>query len=144
MLCLLALASSACADPCEELSERVCKDLGADCEIWRSGVAEDVIPNVPETGRRRFLNDLFKQRMQDKLCRGMGEPENYASYTMTQTRYLVQLKKDPKTAGPAPKLAQLQMGGGMPVWLAYAIMPLSILGMFGYFMFWNRRAKRPQ
>ena len=143
LLCVLTLALSACADPCEELSERVCKDLGADCESWRSGVAQDVIPNVPETGRRRFLNDLFKQRMQDKLCRGMGEPENYASYTMTQARYLVQLKKDPKTAGPAPKLAQLQMDGGMPVWLAYAIMPLSIIGMFGYFMFWNRRAKRP-
>jgi hypothetical protein len=98
LLCVLTLALSACADPCEELSERVCKDLGADCESWRSGVAQDV----------------------------------------------VQLKKDPKTAGPAPKLAQLQMDGGMPVWLAYAIMPLSIIGMFGYFMFWNRRAKRPQ
>jgi hypothetical protein len=139
---MLGVLLVGCSDPCETLSERVCTDLGADCGVWRAGVDQTFLPQVG-TGYRRnaLMGRLLKQRPEDSLCRAMGEDGNYQGYSLPQVRYLVKMKKDPASAGAAPKLQKLVMGSGYPPWLMYALAPLSILGMMLYVWFNNRRAR---
>ena len=105
----VALAALAgCSDPCETLSTKVCSDLGADCSIWEKTVRAQVIPlETLRAGRQKLGNSVIKQRAEDKFCRNLAADQNYAGYTLVHTKHLVRLAKDPKTAGPAPKLPAL-------------------------------------
>jgi hypothetical protein len=136
----MAFGLVGCSDPCQTLSDRLCADLGADCEVWRGGVDQTLLPQAADRYRRNALmGKLLKQRPEDNLCRAMGEAGNYQGYTLPQASFLIKSKKDPASAGPAPKLPQLVIDSGYPAWLMYAIAPLCILGMFIYLRFANRR-----
>jgi hypothetical protein len=90
----LALATSGCGllyDPCSDLDDRLCADLGADCEVFRgrSSIHESVVP------RRR-------RQAERAQCEMLGADENYRSYTLPYVRHQIAVTRDPST--PAPQL----------------------------------------
>lgn len=93
ILLTVALASSGCGllfDPCGDLDERLCADLGSeDCAVFRSNssIYESVIPH-----RRR--------KVERSMCEMLVDDSNYASYTLPYVRHQIAVTRDPRTRAP--------------------------------------------
>ena len=93
LLGVMVLSLSGCSllyDPCGDLEDKLCADLGADCAAFSEtpAIRDTFIP-----ARRRQA-----ERVQ---CETFAADENYAGFTLPQAKYLVAVQRDPTT--PAPK-----------------------------------------
>ncbi len=135
VLGVVVLSLSGCSlfyDPCGELENKLCADLGSDCATFSDTPS---IRDVFIPARRRQA-----ERVQ---CEMFADEVNYAGYTLPQTKYLIAAQRDPTT--PAPQLAKLRVAGLSSSvsgpWL-YALPLVFIPGLFLYSWFMRRKLTR--
>lgn len=130
---MLALVTSGCGllyDPCGDLEERLCADLGSDCAVFRSSpsISESVIP------RRR-------RKAERAQCEMFAADVNYSRHTLPWVRYLVEHSRNPST--PAPNLPRLQLvdglAGGISGSFLYLLPLIAIAAIV--FVSWRARKK---
>lgn len=130
---MLALLASGCGllyDPCGDLEERLCADLGSDCAIFRSSpsIYESVIP-------------LRRRQAERAQCEMFAADVNYSSYTLPWVRYLVERSRDPSTR--APSLPRPQPADGLASGISgsflYLLPVVAIAAIF--FVSWRARRK---
>ncbi len=137
LACFLAFAPLAgCSmlyDPCGDLETRLCADLGGDCSVFQSNpTVHDAI--VPQ--RRR--------QAEKSQCEMYAAPENYQSYTLPWTRYLVAQTRDPSTPAPQlpPPVAVDGLASGVSGYWLYLLPVLIIPLIFLYSVRSMRAAKK--
>lgn len=131
LLGLLALPLPGCAllsDPCGDLEERLCADLGPDCATFR-GEASIRGSVVPERRRRA-------ERAQ---CEMFVADENYATYTLPYVQHQIRARRDPTARMPALPRPQPVDGlaSGVSSYFFYCLPFLVVPGIF--FFSWRAR-----
>lgn len=131
---LVACAASGCGllfDPCGDLDERLCADLGpADCAVFRANpsIHESVIP-------------IMRRRGERAQCEMFAAEVNYSSYTLPWIRYLVEQSRNPGTRTPnlpAPQPVD-GLASGVSGNFLYLLPVISIALIF--FVSWRARRK---
>lgn len=124
--------SSGCGllyDPCDDLEEQLCADLGEDCQTFRGveSIHASVIP-------------LRRRKSERAQCELFGADENYESYTLPFVRYQIAVRRDPST--PAPRLPTPQhvdgLYSGVSSWL-FCCFPLVFIPLM---VLWSRRTRQ--
>lgn len=136
------LAGARCANPCIDLSARVCEDLGpTDCAIWQSdpAISEGILPGRDHRSRRaKTANMTFRIWVED---------HNYRKATLPLTRWRIANARDPGQVGPPPSLEGLRPPPdalGIPSFICSALGPLAIFLALGVGWLSYRRMKRAQ
>ncbi|MBZ0119436.1 MAG: hypothetical protein K8H88_20775 [Sandaracinaceae bacterium] len=115
-------------DPCGDLDELLCADLGPDCATFRSepGIYGAVIPQ----GRRK------SDRAQ---CEMFVADENYASYTLPFIQGLIRQRRDPSARMPALRSPHAVDGlaSGVSSYFFYCVPFIVIPGIL--FFSWRAR-----
>lgn len=115
-------------DPCGDLEERLCADLGPDCATFRNepGIFGAVIP------QRRRQSDRAQ-------CEMFIADENYASYTLPFIQGLIRQRHDPSARMPTLPRPQAVDGlaSGVSSYFFYCVPFLVIPGIF--FFSWRAR-----
>jgi hypothetical protein len=86
------LAGARCANPCVDLDERVCEDLGpADCERWRAdpAISEGMLPGQDYASRRAGVATT--------TCRMWADEANYERATLPTIRWRIANARNPGT-----------------------------------------------
>lgn len=129
---LLALPLSGCGllfDPCGDLEERLCADLGPDCATFRSeaSIHDSVVPRL-------------RRRAERAQCEMFVADENYATYTLPYVQHQLRARRDPTARMPALPRPQPVDGvaSGVSSYLFYCLPFLVIPGIF----FFSWRARR--
>lgn len=120
-----ALALVGCSlNPCIDLDERVCADLGAaDCATWRTvpAISAGMLPGQDPNSRRAGPAIA--------TCRMWSQSSNYATATLPTIRWRIANARAPGSAGPAPTLGRLAPPDdalGLPPFAYALLFPLGI------------------
>ncbi len=122
-----------CANPCEELRDRVCADLGQDCAVFTNDTS--IYKSVMPTSRYIRKSELGQ-------CEMFLSDTNYRTYTLPSVKYRIALKRDPNT--PVLNLpSPVPVDGffsGFSSWFLYLLGPAAVAFIF----FYTRKSmKRP-
>jgi len=133
LACLPALAGcSMLYDPCDDLETKLCADLGGDCAVLSSNasVHDAIIP-----ARRR--------QSEKAQCEMYAADQNYLSYTLPWTRYLIEQTRDPATPAPTltPPVAVDGIASGLSGYWLY-LLPVFIIPLMLLFSFRSMRAAK--
>jgi hypothetical protein len=120
----LSLALWGCQNPCDELAERVCRDLEpADCALWVSDatISAGLLPLDDPMSRR--------QSVAGPRCKTWLTAENYASFTLPTVRARLAGARAAGNPGPgAPRAPTADDGvAALPPAAQYVFFPAALL-----------------
>ena len=110
-------------DPCWDLDERICSDLGDDCQVWRTDLSALRASYLSENDRR--LTSRWR------TCSALADEPDYSARLLPSVRNAVARLRDPHAAQlPVATGAPSSSGGG-----PWMLLPL--LAAAGYFVYYK-------
>jgi hypothetical protein len=124
MLMLGLLTTMGC-DPCGDLDAKICSDLGADCQVWNTDLAELRSSLLSENDRR--------MTSRWRTCSALADEPTYSRRILPTVQNAVARLRDPRAPQLPVETGAPSGGGGGGPWMLLPL--LAVAGYVAYYKF---------